>query len=696
MKKTIEILLIITLLAGHSCNITAREQKRWQWVNQLGGALWDRTCGVVYDGKNNLYVAGTYLGKLSTGGGEIESAGGNDIFLARYDENGNLKDLWSAGGEGNDRATCLAVSQDEHVILGGKTSDRFTFNNIEDNAEGERLFITSISSKGKCSWITSFFPEGEASLFLMDTDANGNIYAAGMFSGSLVAGDKQLTSNGQKDVFIAVLNSSGIIQDIFSFGGPGDDIPSAISVSGASRVALAVQSAGGFFNDTVSGKLVKGSKQSKAFVILFDDKMDVIWEKQVSSEGYLQVTSIKQDQEENVYVAGSFSFNLALKDTFTSQGYTDCFIMKYNPDGEMLWGRSYGTWYYDYAGELIPDGSGGMFLTGSISDALTIDNQTINQSPDINSACIIQFAPEGRAIWADGISGTGYSYSNGIAIDNKGNLYITGTFRDALEKENHKLISQGDQDVFVAKYFICPDGRGEITGNPHLCPGQQTLLAISKEYSDISWNSSENNKYVLLVDKPGKYWVTMTDKRGCLLSDTIEVNISEPTYFSLGSDTALPVDSSMLLVAPTSFSGYLWHDNSSGSAYLARAENGNPGIYTFWLTASDTHGCAVSDSIQIEFYSTQKWIDPREVQLSVYPNPVRDRLYWAVNIPEPCRFTVELSDNHGSVVQIEYIERYMPGSTREINLSGLPYGLYFLRLRNGSGVVSPAVTIVKQ
>jgi hypothetical protein len=201
----------------------AQAQKPWQWVKQLGGPSWDIAGGVAIDSKNNLYVAGTFSQTLHADSKKVISAGGSDLFLARFDTKGNISNLWGFGGKGQDEAVCIAITPNNNVIMGGTLTDNATFGKLKSTGAGPQLFLTAIDSKGNALWITSMSHQGSASLYLLDADSMGNIYAAGSFSGTLACGDKKVVSRGKSDIFLLSLNSSGILNRLISFGSEEDE-----------------------------------------------------------------------------------------------------------------------------------------------------------------------------------------------------------------------------------------------------------------------------------------------------------------------------------------------------------------------------------------------------------------------------------------------------------------------------------------
>ena len=54
------------------------------WSLQLGGPSFDDGFGVTADASGNVIVTGSFNGTADFGGDPLTSAGGRDVFLAKY------------------------------------------------------------------------------------------------------------------------------------------------------------------------------------------------------------------------------------------------------------------------------------------------------------------------------------------------------------------------------------------------------------------------------------------------------------------------------------------------------------------------------------------------------------------------------------------------------------------------------------
>jgi hypothetical protein len=94
--------------------------------------------GVDVDDSGNIYVTGRYTGSMTfTGASTLNSAGGNDMFLAKFNKNKNCVWAVSAGGTGDDFPNDLRVDKSGNIyVFGGYPTggSAHTFGTISEPA----------------------------------------------------------------------------------------------------------------------------------------------------------------------------------------------------------------------------------------------------------------------------------------------------------------------------------------------------------------------------------------------------------------------------------------------------------------------------------------------------------------------------------------------------------------------------------
>ena len=123
-----------------------------------------------------------------------------------------------------------------------------------------------------------------------------------------------------------------------------------------------------------------------------------------------------------------------------------------------------------------------------------------------------------------------------------------------------------------------------------VCPSKIIPLNAGNGYMNYTWqDNSHNPTYTAWL--PGNYWVTVKDSCGNSSSDSIKVIADYSGAISVGADTALCDNESLILNAGNGFINYTWQDGSHNQTYTAT----NAGAYSVKVTTAD--GCEYTDSI---------------------------------------------------------------------------------------------------
>lgn len=202
------------------------------------------------------------------------------------------------------------------------------------------------------------------------------------------------------------------------------------------------------------------------------------WVKQIGGTGWDEGTSVKTDQNNQVYAVGLFIgtvdfdpgigvFNLS------SVGERDAFICKLDAAGNFLWAKQYGdSASIDEKSSLGIDSSGNLYITNSFLGTVDFDpgvgSFNLTSQGSDRDIFIQKLDSNGNFIWAKQIGAPFVpafptpAHSNAIAVDAAGNLFLTGYFDGTADFDpdtasTFTMTSQFNaSDIFICK--LNPDG----------------------------------------------------------------------------------------------------------------------------------------------------------------------------------------------------------------------------------------------
>jgi hypothetical protein len=178
------------------------------WSRRFGDSLNQVGADVKVDASGDIYVTGWFEGTVDFGGGALTSAGGYDVFIAKFDEDGNH--VWSqrfgdaSEQYGNNR---VAVDASGNIIVMGRFGGNVNFGGRTLTSLGSYdIFVAKFNGGGSHVWSQRFGNESELYIWnewSIAADASDNVVMAGAFEGNMDCGGGALQSAGSHDVFVA-------------------------------------------------------------------------------------------------------------------------------------------------------------------------------------------------------------------------------------------------------------------------------------------------------------------------------------------------------------------------------------------------------------------------------------------------------------------------------------------------------------
>lgn len=155
--------------------------------------------------------------------------------------------------------------------------------------------------------------------------------------------------------------SGGDIEWIRQFGSPESDFVACFAADGAGGVYVA-----GNTDGTLPGQTSAG--HTDVFLRKYDSAGNEVWTRQFGTPGWdsmswnIPTRTIAVDDSGSVFMGGFVAGTLPGQ---APAGGGDAFVRKYDPDGNELWTRQFGSEHDDRAEQPALENSGGVYIAGA-------------------------------------------------------------------------------------------------------------------------------------------------------------------------------------------------------------------------------------------------------------------------------------------------------------------------------------------
>lgn len=274
-------------------------------------------------------------------------------------------------------------------------------------------------------WIQQVSTSGAYDDISHAIDGNSDFYITGQTSGAFSGQNNR----GGNDVFLSKHDNKNNLVWTRQFGTTGDDISKAIAVN--PEYIYVIGSTTGIF-DSQSGK-----GGIDAFLTKFDSEGTQLWIRQFGSASNDYAYDVSTD-DSGIYITGYTYGELSGEKKL---GDADAFLAKYNPEGDLLWLKQFGSDNSDY-GSGVSVSESSIYITGT-----TYGTLPGMDSIGVSDAFIAKYNEEGDQIWVKQFGTSDSEYANGISVDHNG-VYITGVTFGAFSGYSNI----GGIDAFLSNY----------------------------------------------------------------------------------------------------------------------------------------------------------------------------------------------------------------------------------------------------
>lgn len=663
---------------------------------------------IVVDSESNSFVSGVVQGSItpfdmnpSDTPGDTAFAPPSSIFLAKYNAEG--KYLWSHSfpgyiSSGLSQCSGIALDSDGNVVITSGTNSRIDIDpSVEEFFIGKddqiTIFVIKYSADGRLLW-SKEIPLIESRngsnyhtvafkgiTFNKDNEVvfSGTIYVNGSdtltFDFNPSGGGLTFETGGRANFYLGKISRTGDLSwagIIKSSGNSNSDLLFDIATDGTDHIYISggINGEGNSRDfDLSSGEKIltipAGTGRS-AFLAKYDNDGQLKWAG-ITQDGLATGRNVTVDEEGNVYQSGFYSnrvnFNLNAGDPVNiGEGTGNIYLCKYSPDGEFIWGYETPR---TSAGSvnllaLHADQNGYIYMGGSIAGGFDFDffeDENIITAGSGNLPFIVKYDTDARLIFTVSFAESFFSAAREISINNRGDVFATGSFRDVVDfdpsDDIFEVIGNSSNTVYVAKFSPCffEDTLVDLCEGDTLFVGNRALTMS------------------------GTYPISFSSINGC--DSTVVFHISLLPL----PDNSISLSNGTLTLAQEG-AQYGWYNCETSELLLGET------AATFTPTESGSYGALL---VLNGCFSTTECLEvvvsglfdksSSGLSIKAHPNPTSSILQFQINRRGEMDPIYRLMDMNGRTL----LQERLIGNTSMIDLGDFPAGMYFLRIETNDG-----------
>ncbi len=436
-----------------------------------GGGSSDYGYDIAVSSDGSTYVTGKFKSSdLDFGNGvTLASTGNYDMYLAKFDKQGQIVWAKQAGSSSVDEGRTVAIDADGNVIVAGIFVKTIHFDNDSlENHGNYDIFIAKYDPNGNMLWLKQAYTSNQDKAVDIAVDNDNNYIVTGYFGNNatdtLVYDGTNIISNGERDIFVLKLNSDGNLQWGISGGGKANDEATALAIDKSNNIYVT-----GYYKDTTA---VFGSTELnhedgyEAFLTKIDPNGNYLWAKNMYGPGYDRAYAIdiidtgNENDTTIVVVTGATEDTLYVgtsnPDMFESAGKNDIFVLAFTGDGIYIAGQVFGSTDNDYGKSIsfIPN-SDYLYIGGYSESDFVVGNDTLTNYGK-KDALLIKMEKD-SLLWIKNLGGTLHDYLNSSTVDAAGNIYFTGNFQSPTAVfDPFTLTTVGSYDIWIGAIKTAP------------------------------------------------------------------------------------------------------------------------------------------------------------------------------------------------------------------------------------------------
>lgn len=319
-------------------------------------------------------------------------------------------------------------------------------------AGGQDIYLAKYSKAGTFAWSKRIGGPGNENVRGICLDSSGNIIIAGTFDGTTDLGGGNVAAVGLNDIYVAKYTSAGNYVWAKTFGGSSDDTAESVATDPSGNVIFT-----GYFKGAVNfggGPLYSRYNGKDTFLAKYSSSGTYVWAYNFVSNADDEGTGVACDLSGNIFLCGIYYGDLDLGlGVLPFGGGSDFFLAKFNSSGTNLFEKGFGGTAGDKAVGIGLDSSANVYMLGYFTGSISLGGSTLRTFANDDDVFLAKFNSSLAHQWSKAFPGPGYEIPYAIAVDSTGHSAITGYFQYTINLGGQAFSASGGfEDAFFAKY----------------------------------------------------------------------------------------------------------------------------------------------------------------------------------------------------------------------------------------------------
>lgn len=409
-----------------------------EWIKTFGGSG-EETAQAIISTIDGGYAV---LGFTNSTDGDMDgkSIPVNDYWLLKFDAQGSLQWNKTYGGSKDDRGQSLVQTKDGGFALTGYAMSDDGDGSVNNGFHDN--WVIKVDSQGELEWERSFGFSGHDHSYDIIEVQDGSLFFTGFLDITSARADGNTEKNGSR-----------------TRHGVGEFWATKIDASGElqwrgyfggtnnDRSHAVVQSDdGGFvmtgFSESNDFDISNTQGSYDFWMVKLDPNGNLLWERSFGGSGIEISYDIAKTQDGGYVITGNtFSTD---GDVSKANGASDIWMVKVDATGTLVWERTYGGSDFDAAQAVIASKNGGYFIVGNSKSS---DKDT-NANYGENDIWLLKTDDVGDLVWQKSFGGTGLDFAFDIVEHPDGSIVLVG---ETSSTDFYDATSRGKSDVVMIK-----------------------------------------------------------------------------------------------------------------------------------------------------------------------------------------------------------------------------------------------------